>query len=124
MSSTFWFRAGCLSLSVGVALGAFGAHGLKSSLSKKLPEKEVNYYLDVWAKGSHYHFVHSLGMLLVAEKLQHKALIPCTLFGAGILLFSGSLYSLVLTQNKKFGAVAPLGGASFIAAWTIAALLI
>ena len=92
-----------------VALGAFGAHALKASL-------ESSGLLDVWNKAVLYHFLH--GVALVALAL-HGAGNRATyfLFVAGILLFSGSLYAMALTNVRWLGAITPLGGLCFLAGW-------
>ena len=97
----------------GVALGAFAAHGLKGQLS---PE-----YLAVFQTGVHYQLVHALalfGVALLAERLPGRLLTAAgSLFGVGILLFSGSLYALTLSGLGKLGMVTPLGGLCFLAGW-------
>ena len=99
-------------LAVAVILGAFGAHALKDRLDA--------YSVGVWEKAVFYHFVHALGMLIVASmaKLRESsAELVCWFLLAGILLFSGSLYALALTGTKALGAVTPFGGVAFIIAW-------
>ncbi len=99
-------------LATAVGLGAFGAHALKEKLDA--------YSLGVWEKAVFYHFVHALGMLVVASmaKLREStAEAICWLLLAGILLFSGSLYILALTGARALGAVTPFGGVAFISAW-------
>lgn len=97
-----------------VALGAFGAHALRARLA---PDA-----LAVWQTAVQYHFWHALGLLAVGVLLVHrpnaKALaIAGWLLVAGVVLFSGSLYALALTGSKALGAIAPFGGAAFLAAW-------
>ena len=99
-----------------VALGAFGAHGLKNRLSPEL--------LDIFEVGVRYHFYHALALLALA-------LAPATLwdsrlasgaawaFVAGIAVFSGSLYLLALTDTRWLGAITPIGGVAFLAGWTM-----
>ncbi|MEB2314019.1 MAG: DUF423 domain-containing protein [Sorangiineae bacterium] len=99
-----------------VALGAFGAHGLKARLTPEL--------LAVYQTGVHYHLFHALGLLavgLAAVPLAESAYLRWSggLMLAGIVLFSGSLYLLSLSGLRWLGAVTPLGGASFIAAWAL-----
>ncbi len=102
-------------LALAVALGAFGAHGLKSHLSIEM--------LTTWKTGVEYHFYHALGLLLIGvlayavPDLQLKW--PAILLGVGILLFSGSLYVLAVSGIKWLGAITPLGGLSFIAGWLV-----
>ncbi len=92
-----------------VALGAFGAHGLKSRL-------ELHGMLDVWNKAVLYHFVHAIALLVFAlyGTLNRSA---WWLLFAGIVLFSGSLYLMSLTNLRWLGAVTPLGGLCFLAGW-------
>ena len=101
-------------LALAVALGAFGAHALKAQLDASS--------LGIWEKAVFYHFIHALGMLIVASmaKLREPAAdLVCWLLLGGILLFSGSLYLLALTGTRILGAVTPFGGVAFIAAWLI-----
>jgi uncharacterized membrane protein YgdD (TMEM256/DUF423 family) len=96
---------------VGVALGAFGAHGLKSRVR---PES-----LDIWKTAVLYHLLHVLALLAVAAlgpKVARPGLVA-GLFTAGIAIFSGSLYALVLSDVRLLGAVTPLGGVAFLAGW-------
>jgi uncharacterized membrane protein YgdD (TMEM256/DUF423 family) len=117
-----WTAAASLLLAVAVALGAFGAHGLKGRLDE--------YSLGVWEKAVFYHFIHALGMLIVSILPRLGLLIPsranlvAALLFAGILLFSGSLYILAVSGVKMLGAVTPFGGLSFIAAWVVLAFSI
>ena len=104
-----------LLLALAVALGAFGAHGLKSQLSESM--------LQTYKTGVDYHFYHALGLLLVgvmaitmpSTLLKWSAICLC----AGIVLFSGSLYVLSISGIKWLGAITPLGGLSFIAGWVL-----
>jgi len=99
-----------------VALGAFGAHALKSRLPAEM--------LAVWHTGIEYHLFHALGLLavgLVATQLPESALLKWSgwLMLAGIVLFSGSLYALALSGERWLGTVTPVGGLAFIAAWAL-----
>ncbi len=109
-----WIRVGAALAALGVAAGAFGAHGLKGRVEPEL--------IDVWKTGAFYHIVHALALVAVGTLSTHNKPPPPTpvgwLFVTGILLFSGSLYLLVLTEVKALGAITPLGGLSFIVAWT------
>ncbi len=97
-----------------VALGAFGAHGLKARLSAQM--------LGVYQTGVQYHFYHSLGLVLVGIACFH---LPESgplraagwLMVAGVLVFSGSLYALSLGAPRWLGALAPIGGLAFLLAW-------
>lgn len=106
---------GAFSLAVAVALGAFGAHGLKNHLDV--------YLMGVWEKAVFYHFIHALGLLILGLAAKAGGVDRVTanrvgwLLLAGIVLFSGSLYALALTRMTLLGAITPLGGVAFIAAW-------
>lgn len=114
-----WTSAGALGLAVAVALGAFGAHALKGRLDA--------YAMGIWEKAVFYQAIHALG-LIVTPLLAKSGLATasgaawaCGLLLAGILLFSGSLYLLALTGARWLGAITPLGGTAFIAAWLVLA---
>jgi uncharacterized membrane protein YgdD (TMEM256/DUF423 family) len=107
---------GALNAFLSVALGAFGAHGLEG----KLPPK----YLETWKTGVTYQMFHATGLLIIGVllgKLPANALLNWSgwLMFVGILLFSGSLYVLSVTQISKLGAITPLGGVAFLAAWVL-----
>jgi uncharacterized membrane protein YgdD (TMEM256/DUF423 family) len=96
----------------GVALGAFGAHGLRQRLTPDL--------LNAYQTGVLYHLLHALALLSLAlyARATHVAIaLPATLFALGILLFSGSLYALSLTSVPRLGLVTPFGGLCFMAGW-------
>ncbi|GAB7389375.1 DUF423 domain-containing protein [Bacillaceae bacterium] len=111
---------GSLNAFLSIALGAFGAHGLKSVLP---PER-----LAVYETGVEYHMLHSLALILVAvlsDKLGNgKSLAKASgwLIFAGILLFSGSLYVLTFTGAGMWGIVTPFGGVAFLLGWLSLAL--
>lgn len=114
-----FFVMGGFSGALGVALGAFGAHALKSRLS---PER-----LETFETGVRYQMYHALALLVAAFAVGSwsSSILPVAagwLFVAGTLLFSGSLYLLVLTDRRWWGAVTPLGGVAFIAGWVCLAL--
>jgi len=107
-----FLAAGGLATLAAVVLGAFGAHALKSRLSAEM--------LAVWHV--EYHVYHALGLLavgLVATQLPESALLKWSgwLMLAGIVLFSGSLYALALSGERWLGAITPIGGLGFLAAW-------
>lgn|SRR5487761_2042759 len=114
-----WAATGAILMALGVALGAFGAHALKERLDA--------YSMGIWEKAVFYHFVHALGILIVAALTRAAALSESAgasvsaLLLAGIVLFSGSLYVLALSGVKMLGAVTPFGGVAFIAAWLMLA---
>jgi uncharacterized membrane protein YgdD (TMEM256/DUF423 family) len=106
---------------LGVGFGAFGAHALKTILSAEA--------LAVYQTGVTYQMWHSLGLLGIGLLQHHNPesrLIPWAgwLMFAGILLFSGSLYLLVLLNIPKFGMITPIGGISFLAAWLLVCLAV
>ena len=99
-----------------IALGAFGAHGLKKMLSADM--------LAVYQTGIQYHFYHAFGILIIGLLLLHSPksrLIPISgwLMLAGIVLFSLSLYVLSLTGIRALGMITPFGGVSFLSAWAL-----
>jgi len=94
---------------LGVALGAFGAHALKSTI-------ESHGMLDVWNKAVFYHFVHAVALFALALYSAANRGTWWLLF-AGIFLFSGSLYVMALTNVRWLGAITPLGGLCFLAGW-------
>jgi uncharacterized membrane protein YgdD (TMEM256/DUF423 family) len=102
---------------LGVAAGAFGAHGLKGWLTPEM--------LAVFETGVRYHLIHALGLLAVAWASTRwaSAVIRTAgwLFVAGILLFSGSLYAMCLTGVRGLGAITPIGGVAFILGWILLA---
>jgi uncharacterized membrane protein YgdD (TMEM256/DUF423 family) len=94
---------------VAVALGAFGAHALKATL-------QSNGMLDVWNKAVLYHLVHAVALLALAlYGAGNRG--AYLLLAAGILFFSGSLYTMALTNVPWLGAITPLGGLCFLAGW-------
>ena len=107
---------GALAAALAVALGAFGAHALRAKLPPDL--------LAVYRTGVEYHFYHALGLILVGLAAQHlpesgPLKIAGWLMVAGIVLFSGSLYVLAVSGVRALGAVTPIGGVAFIAAWAL-----
>jgi uncharacterized membrane protein YgdD (TMEM256/DUF423 family) len=114
-----WSAAAAIMMGLAVAFGAFGAHGLQARLDA--------YSMGVYEKAVLYHFFHALGLLIVSFLPRLGALSQsagtwvCSLLFAGILLFSGSLYVLALTGVRALGAITPLGGLAFLAAWFLLA---
>ena len=94
-----------------MALGAFGAHGLKARLSPDL--------LGLWHTAVQYHAWHALGLLAVGLSFLESIWVKAAgwLLVAGIVLFSGSLYALALGAPKGVGAITPFGGLAFIFGW-------
>ncbi|HTB85474.1 MAG TPA: DUF423 domain-containing protein [Candidatus Sulfotelmatobacter sp.] len=93
-----------------VVLGAFGAHGLKSLFAQ-------NGMAAVWEKAVFYHFIHAV-MLFVLAQLKTVPRMAWWGFLTGIILFSGSLYLLAVTDEHWLGMVTPFGGIAFIVGWT------
>jgi uncharacterized membrane protein YgdD (TMEM256/DUF423 family) len=117
MSSSGWLAVGAIAAGIGVAIGAFGAHGLKSRVDPQM--------LAAFETGVRYHLYHALALLAVAwVSSRSMSTLPSAAgwaFVAGILLFSGSLYLLVLTGTKWLGAITPLGGLAFLLGWVLLA---
>jgi uncharacterized membrane protein YgdD (TMEM256/DUF423 family) len=117
MEERTFFRLGAVFAFLGVALGAFGTHALQSAMS---PED-----LAIFETGVRYQVYHALGLLVVARAAARwtRGAISAAgwLFVVGILVFSGSLYTLVLTGQRWMGAVTPVGGICFLAGWGLLA---
>ncbi len=116
----FFAVAGCVGGFLGVSLGAFGAHGLKGHF-ERFPDLRAIYETAV-----EYHMYHALALLGVAWAAQRAPSGLTTLSGLafllGILIFSGSLYVLSITNIRWFGAITPIGGAAFLVGWATLAL--
>jgi uncharacterized membrane protein YgdD (TMEM256/DUF423 family) len=112
--------SGAVFMALGVLLGAFGAHALKSILSPEM--------LAVYKTGVEYQFYHALGLLLIGLigfQVKSKYIRWSGLFIIiGIILFSGSLYMLSISGIKTIGAITPIGGLSFVAGWIFLAIAI
>jgi uncharacterized membrane protein YgdD (TMEM256/DUF423 family) len=112
MAKLFILFGGSLGL-LGVVFGAFGAHALK--------ERLTTVALSSWETAVSYQMYHALALLFVGLWLLHDG--PSSLryvgmlFAAGVVLFSGSIYALVLGAGSWFGPITPLGGVTLIAAW-------
>ncbi len=110
-----FFIIGSILAGLAVAIGAFGAHGLQNMVT---PERLVT-----WEKAVRYQIYHALALLLLAWAITHwpeqAKLLSAGgwLFLAGVMLFSGSLYLLVLSEITMLGAITPLGGVAFVAGW-------
>jgi uncharacterized membrane protein YgdD (TMEM256/DUF423 family) len=113
--SRFFVSIGAVAAAVAVVAGAFGAHGLEARVS---PDR-----LDTFKTGVTYHMYHALALLVVGWAASQWTATPIVWAGycfiAGILIFSGSLYTLVLTDTSWLGAVTPIGGVAFIAGWLL-----
>jgi uncharacterized membrane protein YgdD (TMEM256/DUF423 family) len=101
---------------LGVALGAFGAHGLNAYLAR-------HELANTFETAVRYHMIHALAIFVAAWAADKWAGTLTAwagyLFVAGIVLFSGSLYLLVATRARWLGAITPLGGAAFLAGWLL-----
>lgn len=97
-----------------VALGAFGAHGLKDLLAQ-------NGTVAIWDKAVFYHFIHAVMLFILAAQTPWPR-VAWWCFLAGILLFSGSLYLLAVTDVRWLGAITPFGGTFFIVGWLVLAV--
>ena len=110
-----WIGLGAAYGFLAVGLGAFGAHALKTRLSTDM--------LAVWRTAVEYHFYHALALLLlgiIARQTPSPVLNASgSCFALGVLLFSGSLYALALSEVRILGAITPLGGLLFLAGWAL-----
>ena len=106
-----WISIAALNMAIAVALGAFGAHGLKAIVS---PQQ-----LEWWQKATLYWFIHGLGLLLVGIliRLNYATQTTAWLLQVGVIIFAGSLYAMTLGAPRWFGAITPIGGVLMIAGW-------
>ena len=110
-----WWRIAGVVGALGVLLGAFGAHGLRTRVTDP-------HLLEVWETAARYHLLHALALCAVAA--QPAGAWPNrsgVAFLVGIGLFSGSLYLMTLTGARWLGAVTPFGGLSLVAGWLLLA---
>ncbi len=114
-----WIATGGILMALAVGMGAFGAHGLRNRLDA--------YSMSVYEKAVFYHFLHALGILLVALLARTNAITTAGqsrvawLLLIGIVIFSGSLYALAISGVRMLGAITPIGGIAFIAGWLLLA---
>lgn len=116
MTAKLFLVVAALNGFVAVALGAFGAHGLKGKLSTSL--------LSAFETAVQYHFYHTLALLglgLLMQRWGEKALLVASgyAFVLGLLLFCGSLYVLALGGPRWLGPITPIGGVAFLAGWLL-----
>lgn len=106
-----WIGIAAINMAIAVALGAFGAHGLKNITSAQ--------QLEWWHTATLYLFVHALGLLLVGLliRLRYATQTTAWLLQIGIMIFAGSLYAMTLGAPLWFGAITPIGGVLMIAGW-------
>lgn len=98
--------AGALNAAIAVAAGAFAAHGLRDHLEPRA--------LEIFETAARYQMYHALAMILAGVVAARTA---GWILQAGIIVFSGSLYALALTDVKALGAVTPFGGLAFLVGW-------
>ena len=108
------FRIAAVIGFLGVALGAFGAHGLHDLLIK-------NGRVETWEKAALYHLVHAAVLLFVASR-EPLPRLAWWLFFTGIVIFSGTLYTLAMTNVTWLGAITPIGGLCLLCGWLALAL--
>ena len=121
MSARIFLFLGSIGMLLAVAMGAFGAHALKKTLTPDL--------LAVYQTAVNYHVYHALGLLAVgvlALHLPETALLRWAgiLLAVGVLVFSGSLYALSLSGIRGLGAITPFGGGALIAGWLLLAVAV
>jgi uncharacterized membrane protein YgdD (TMEM256/DUF423 family) len=112
MSANQWISAGALWAAIGVALGAFGAHGLEGKVDARA--------LQWWGTGVQYHLWHALGVVAAGlfASARNVPAWPAALLLAGSAIFSGTLYAMTLGGPRMLGMVTPIGGLLMIAGWT------
>jgi uncharacterized membrane protein YgdD (TMEM256/DUF423 family) len=123
MSSRLTLTTGALLMAAAVALGALGAHALKTRLAPDM--------LELWHTAVTYHAWHALALVAVGTLQMQMQMPPraglgraALLFVAGIALFSGSLYAMALGGGRAWGYVTPFGGLAFIAGWLVLAITV
>ncbi len=106
-----WIGIAAINMAIAVALGAFGAHGLKGIANEQ--------QLAWWHTGTLYLLVHAVGLLLVGIliRLNSATQITAWLLQIGVIIFAGSLYAMTLGAPRWFGAITPIGGVLMIAGW-------
>ena len=116
MTNTLAARLAAILGFLAVAVGAFGAHGWKGTLTQHATTA-------IWEKAVFYHFIHTVMLFVLAQR--RPVLTGAWLsFFVGIMIFSGSLYLLAVTNVKWLGAITPLGGASLLVGWVWLAVAI
>jgi uncharacterized membrane protein YgdD (TMEM256/DUF423 family) len=124
-----WLFVGVILCLGSVALGAFGAHGLKSSLEAQgLSDYELDRKLANWETAARYQMYHGLALLavglLAARQCGWAINLAGTTMTVGTLIFSGCLYALVLSGFDKLGAIVPIGGGLMIVGWICLAVAV
>jgi uncharacterized membrane protein YgdD (TMEM256/DUF423 family) len=112
-----WLFVGAVNGFLAVAAGAFGAHGLEGGVDARA--------MEIFNTAAHYHLVHALATIAAALAAKgaaaSRANIAALLFTAGSVLFSGSLYFMVLASSDALVLATPLGGLCFLAGWAMLA---
>ncbi len=115
-----WIAIAAVNLAIAVALGAFGAHGLKNRASVD--------QLAWWHTATEYFFYHALGLLAIGILMKIvptlSLKLPAGLLQLGIIIFCGSLYLMAMGAPRWFGAITPLGGLAMIAGWLSLAVIV
>lgn len=111
-----WIGIAAINMAIAVALGAFGAHGIKNIVNAQ--------QLEWWHTATLYLFVHALGLLLVGIliRLKYAKHLSAWLLQVGIIIFAGSLYAMTLGAPLWLGAITPIGGVLMIGGWIWLAL--
>jgi uncharacterized membrane protein YgdD (TMEM256/DUF423 family) len=109
MTNKLLVAFGAINAGLAVAAGAFAAHGLRERLAARA--------LEVFETAARYHMYHALAMILAALVATNGARTAGWIFQVGIVVFSGSLYALALTDVKVLGAITPIGGLAFLVGW-------
>jgi len=109
-----WIALGAVYGFISVVCGAFGAHALQSRLDQRL--------FQIWQTAAQYQMSHALALVLfglwtLAQQGVNPSQIPGYCFALGVLIFSGTLYVLALTDIRWLGAITPIGGTFFLAGW-------
>jgi uncharacterized membrane protein YgdD (TMEM256/DUF423 family) len=132
MNASFWLRIGAIWGFLAVAVGAFGAHGLKErfrSLGEQFGPLATERPEGIFQTGTHYHMYSALaivavGVLAALGKSSPALQVAGWSFLLGSLVFSGSLYVLAATGIKQLGMITPLGGVGMLVGWTALAIAV
>ncbi|KAJ3032050.1 hypothetical protein HDV00_008001 [Rhizophlyctis rosea] len=133
MSAAYFWKAGSVLGALGVGFAAFGSHGLKTKLAN---DPDAVKKVDNWKTASHFQILHSVALLITSIAMQRpptlsrpvpRSSLAGYLFLAGMAGFSGSIYGLVLDEQKRFskilGPITPLGGLCLMGGWAALAFL-
>ena len=128
MKPNAWIACGAILAGLAVAMGAFGAHGLKPWLTERagLSAEAAARSLETYETAARYHMYHALALILIGMFAQRDPSRSLDAAGwsflVGILLFSGLCYAIALGGPKKLGAIVPIGGVAFIIGWLAMAI--